>query len=369
MNFCFAVLQLAFAVSARFRSNHKAIKTLNLEPFADLTSACSVTTWVDLDACLKTTNIIINNLAVPAGKTLDLTSLRPGTHIAFEGSTTFGSASWAGPLISIAGYNIQVTGTGILDGEGAQLWDGKGSNGGKQKPGFFQTINLRYSSINGITVRNSPAQVFQIYQSDHVTISGVTIDNRAGSLLARNTDGFITGSSQHVTISHCVIFNQDDCVAIVSGSDILITNLYCDGGHGLSIGSIGGKRNNVVRNVRFEHSTVINSQNAARIKTNYGTIGSVTNATWTDIILSNISNYGIDIQQNYLNDGSKRKPTNGVNITDITMHNITGTVQNKAIPVYILCGTGSCSNFKFDQINIRGGSHSSCNIPVPGSGC
>jgi hypothetical protein len=51
------------------------------------------------------------------------------TTITFEGTTTFGFAEWAGPLISVAGTNITVSG-GTLDGQGQLYWDGQGSNGG-----------------------------------------------------------------------------------------------------------------------------------------------------------------------------------------------------------------------------------------------
>ena len=69
------------------------------------------------------------------------------------------------------------------------------------------------------------------------------------------------------------VLNQDDCVAITSGNNITVSNMYCDGGHGLSIGSVGGKSNNNVTNILFENSKVLNSQNGARIKTNSGTTG------------------------------------------------------------------------------------------------
>jgi polygalacturonase len=37
-----------------------------------------------------------------------------------------------------------------------------------------------------------------------------------------------------------VVFNGDDCLAVVSPSrDIHFRNSYCNGGHGLSIGSLG----------------------------------------------------------------------------------------------------------------------------------
>lgn len=51
----------------------------------------------------------------------------------------------------------------------------------------------------------------------------------------------------------------------------------CSGGHGLSIGSVGGRSDNDVANVVFSDSTVSNSQNGVRVKTISGATGSVKN--------------------------------------------------------------------------------------------
>jgi hypothetical protein len=63
-------------------------------------------------------------------------------------------------------------------------------------------------------------------------------------------------------------------VAINSGTNLHISGLYCDGGHGLSIGSVGGRTQNNVQNVTFAASVVANSQNGVRIKTVYNATGS-----------------------------------------------------------------------------------------------
>jgi polygalacturonase len=68
---------------------------------------------------------------VPAGTTLDLTKVKSGTTITFTGTTKFDYQQWAGPLVSVAGTGITVTGSGVLDGQGAKYWDGQGSNGGQ----------------------------------------------------------------------------------------------------------------------------------------------------------------------------------------------------------------------------------------------
>jgi len=53
------------------------------------------------------------------------------------------------------------------------------------------------------------------------------------------------------------------------------TNGTCSGGHGLSIGSVGGRTDNVVQNVLISSSTISNSMNGVRIKTVSNTTGSV----------------------------------------------------------------------------------------------
>lgn len=120
--------------------------------------------------------------------------------------------------------------------------------------------------------------------NEGVTVTGLTMDNSAGDApnslssglpAAHNSDGFDISSSDYVTLDTISVHNQDDCVAVTSGTHITVTNMYCYGGHGLSIGSIGGKSNNTVDGVTFSNSQVVDSQNACRIKTNSGTTGSV----------------------------------------------------------------------------------------------
>ena len=94
-------------------------------------------------------------------------------------------------------------------------------------------------------------------------------------------------------VTNNAVFNQDDCVALTSGENVVIGNFYCDGGHGLSIGSVGGKSNNTVENIVFRDSIVVNSQNGCRIKANSNTTGSVDAVTYENIVMHNISIYGV----------------------------------------------------------------------------
>ncbi|PVI03035.1 glycoside hydrolase family 28 protein [Periconia macrospinosa] len=319
-------------------------------------------------------DIILDNIAVPAGETLDLTKLKDGTTVTFQGTTSFGYKEWAGPLISVSGTKITVKGASghVIDGNGAKWWDGKGSNGGKKKPKFFYAHSLQQSTISNLNVKNTPVQGFSVNTVTDLVLDHITIDNSAGDVTngGHNTDAFDVGSSTGVTISNANIKNQDDCLAVNSGKNIHFIGGTCSGGHGLSIGSVGGRSDNTVDGVVIENSSISNSENGVRIKTVSGATGSVSNVTYKDITLSNISKYGIVLQQDYENGSPTGKPTTGVPITKLTLDGVKGSVTSKATPVYILCGKGSCSDWTWNGVDVSGGAKSSScqNIPS-GASC
>ena len=92
-----------------------------------------------------------------------------------------------------------------------------------------------------------------------------------------------------------------------------------------------------------------------RIKTVNGATGSVTNVTYKDITLSNISEYGIVVEQNYENGSAEGTPTTGVPITNLTLSNVKGSVRSGATNIYMLCGDGSCSDWYWSSVNVTGG--------------
>lgn len=231
----------------------------------------------------------------------------------FEGTTTFGYEEWSGPLISVSGTDITVTGASghEINGGGASWWDGEGSNGGKTKPKFFYAHSLTgTSSITCLNILNTPVQAFSIDSSTGLTLTDITIDDSAGDTdsLGHNTDAFDVGSSTSITITGANVKNQDDCLAINSGTTIKFTGGTCSGGHGLSIGSVGGRSDNTVSGVTISSSTVTNSENGIRIKTVSGATGTVEDVTFEDITISSISDYGIVIEQDYENGSPVSSP-------------------------------------------------------------
>ncbi|PYH89594.1 endo-polygalacturonase D [Aspergillus ellipticus CBS 707.79] len=343
-------------------------------------TTCTVTEYASISSAVEScSNILLSGVSAPASSTIDLSSLQTGAAVIFAGETTFGDTADSDfdPIV-ISGTDITITGEEghIIDGNGEAYWDGEGSNGGDDKPDHFIVIKDLYnSSITNLYIQNWPVHLFEIENTEHLTMSGLTLNNSAGDAAnsksdgkaaAHNSDGFDIKQSTSFTLTNSWVHNQDDCVAVSSGTDIVIDGLYCYGGHGLSIGSIGGKSDNTVDGVTFSNSQVVNSENGCRIKSTAGDTGEVYNIRYQNITMSGISDYGIDIQQDYENGGSTGTPTNGVKIENITFVDVTGTMTDGK-NYYVLCGDGSCENFVFQDVSITGGSGDSCNYPS--SGC
>ncbi|KUJ06425.1 uncharacterized protein LY89DRAFT_769533 [Mollisia scopiformis] len=344
---------------------------------------CTCTAYSQIaPAVAACTQITLQDISVPTNSSINLASLKAGSTVTFAGTTTFAftNSSTFNP-ITLGGSGVTILGApgSVLDGNGQAYWDGQGSNGGVPKPDHFIVVNkmTANSVIRDLYIQNYPVHCFSISSCSNLLITNIQLNNTAGNApnafsgglaAAHNTDGFDISTTNNMVLSDSTVYNQDDCVAITSGNEITVTNLYCSGGHGLSIGSVGGKSNNNVTNILFTDSTVTDSQNGARIKSNYNTTGFISNVTYSNIAVSGISVYGIDVQQDYLNGGPTGIPSNGVIITDLTFQNVTGTAIAGAEDYYILCGQGSCSDFTFTDVSIVGGTVAdSCNYPP--SGC
>ncbi|KAJ4389192.1 hypothetical protein N0V93_006655 [Gnomoniopsis smithogilvyi] len=318
--------------------------------------------------------IVLSALTVPSGVTLDLSDLEDDTTVIFEGETSWTYAEWDGPLLQIEGSGITIEGASgaVLNGNGQEYWDGEGGSGGVTKPKFFYAHDLTDSTITNLYIYNTPIQAVSIDGADGLTITDMTINNEAGDSLGVNTDGFDIGDSTNVVITGANVYNQDDCVAINSGTDITVENSVCSGGHGLSIGSVGGRDDNTVSSVTFYNNEVKSSVNGIRIKTIEGDTGSVSGVTYNEIILSDISKYGILIEQNYdggdLDGGT---PTSNVPITDLVIENISGSgaVASTGYNVVIECGSTGCSDWTWSDVVVTGGETYSClNVPS-GASC
>ncbi|KAH9084253.1 hypothetical protein Ae201684P_020502 [Aphanomyces euteiches] len=171
--------------------------------------------------------------ASPPGVTLDLTNLKDGAAVSFTGTTTFGTKLWEGPLVLLTGTNLQVTGPGTLDGQGAWYWK-QGQS--VTRPVFFRLTHVDQSTLTGFTLKNSPFRTFSILNSANTQLTGLTLDSSAGDGLAKNTDGFDLSRNNGVSITHNTIHSRRLSRHAIQHKHLFRIQTL---GHGISIGSIG----------------------------------------------------------------------------------------------------------------------------------
>jgi polygalacturonase len=149
----------------------------------------------------------------------------------------------------------------VLDGNGPSWWDGQGSNGGISKyvtsplrslkltvrPNHFISLKKMTgdSVVRNLNIINYPVHCFYVSGAKGLLMENILLNNTLGDMpnkasegrpAGHNTDGFGFASSDNVVLRNSRVWNQDDCVAITSGTNITVYGMYCHGGHGLSIG-------------------------------------------------------------------------------------------------------------------------------------
>ncbi|XP_060535592.1 polygalacturonase-like [Cylas formicarius] len=346
---------------------------------------CTITEFSQVQSVTENCkDIVIQDLHVPGGQTLNLL-LSKETTVVVKGNITFGYFVWNGPLVQINGTNFTIRGEPghVWDGQGQSYWDGQGE-WGSTKPLLFNVMADGVSLFEDFNVLNTPRHTLILSDSDRVTFSNWLIDDSAGdenvappNRFAHNTDGFALWNSTNIVVKDSKVLNQDDCVAIRCGSNYVVDNVHCVGSHGLSI-SVGFSNDsvklNTLTNVVISNSVLEFGENGIHVKTHVdGGEGLINNVTYENIRLSGPINYGINIQQNYRNLPANTPmdptPKGNIPITNLRLLNVVGSVDDSAVPVYINCAEGACSDWVFDNVSVSGSKVNDCNFSPEGFEC
>ena len=202
-----------------------------------------------------------------------------------EGEYLLGS--WEGnPLDSFASFitgigveDVKLIGPGILDGQGnvGDWWVNPKIKRIAYRPRMFYLKDCKNITMQGITVRNSPAWNLHPTFSENLSFLNVRIEAPSNS---PNTDGFDPESCKHVRMLGTVFSVGDDCIALKAGKiytgmkyhtpceDIEIA--WCcmlDGHGGVTVGS---EMSGGVKNVRVHHCFMRGNDRGLRIKTRRG---------------------------------------------------------------------------------------------------
>lgn len=218
-------------------------------------------------------------------------------------------AGWPGtsPLLTLASlHDVEISGSGGIDGQGAAWWAGNPGSGLYMI--YFTSCNTVL--VQNVTISNAPAQqiVFKSSKGGNITIQNITIrapSSHAGTP-SHNTDGIdLVGTN--CLIQNCDISTGDDNIALgtsssgVPAADILVTNCVFGDGHGMTIGSNtqGGVSNLTVVNCMFngtDYGIRMKSDNAT---SSPGAGGVAQNLYYYNLGMSNIRYQPISIYSYY----------------------------------------------------------------------
>nr|AHG54207.1 polygalacturonase 4a [Lygus lineolaris] len=320
-----------------------------------IASGFDLTNFNQLNQAKQQNLIRVVNLQVPAGVTLDLTKLKDGTTVEFVGRTTFGYQEWDGPMVKISGKKLIIKGAAgnLLDGEGRRWWNGKGGPPGKRKPRMFEAI-VEQSVITGLNFKNPPQACFVCNWCKNVRIDHVNVDARDGrGGLAKNTDGFGIGFAKNVNLTDCNVYNQDDCFVTGAGEDILVERLTCEGGNGISIGTLGGGA--VVQRVTVRNSKIIDNLVGVNVKTGHNKQGALRDITFENIELVGIQQFGISVHGNENHPQFPGGEPTPLPIENLTIKNVWGTLNGPGgANIWVWVAPGSAKNWKWSS-NVKGG--------------
>ncbi len=192
----------------------------------------------------------------------------------------------------ISGNNltdVAITGSGTIDGSGEEFWLWSDKAARRYPPGrtvvgrphLITFSGIKRLHVDGVTLKDAPMYEL-VPNGDDLTIENLRIVAPSDS---PNTDA-IDPSGHRVVIRNCEIDNGDDNVALHAGSsDMLVENLTCLHGHGISVGSgtRGGLSHVVVRNCTFD-----GTDNGLRIKSYRGGGGEVKDFLYYNITMKNV---------------------------------------------------------------------------------
>ncbi|KAF8599648.1 endo-polygalacturonase PG1 [Ceratobasidium sp. AG-I] len=347
-----------------------ALSLLSLAPvlLASPVERCTgtISSLADVASAIQCTTININSFTVPAGQTFQLDA-PSGATVNMLGDVTFGVAAWAGPLFQLTGTGVTFNGNGHkFNGQGELYWDGLGGTG-IVKPHPMMKIKSS-GTFSNVIVKNPPQNCFSFGNSAALVVSKVTVDAADGDLpnsrsngkaAGHNTDAF-DASVSNLTIQDSTVHNQDDCLAINKGSNIIFQRNSCTGGHGISVGSIDSGV--TVNNIQILNNVITNNDQALRIKTKAAATGStVSGVTYSGNTATGCNKYGVIIDQSYPD--TLKTPGTGVIISGVTFSGTnTIAVGSSAKRVAVNCGAGACTGtWNWSGLKTSGGTAGTIN--------
>ncbi|KAJ8658472.1 hypothetical protein O0I10_005825 [Lichtheimia ornata] len=283
-----------------------------------------------------------------------------------------GTRNW----IWLEGTGVTITGGGTLDGNGQVWYDTQELDDRFAMLG----LQLQDSSVSNLRLVQPCNNFFNVRESNNLNFTDLYLSAESNDpeKPPHNTDGFDLTNCDTMYMANIEIHNQDDCIAYKNGtSHVTVENVYCSGGHGFSVGSLG-------KDASFGYNTEISMTNmtcegcwaVAQIKYYAsGSTGEVSHFHCKDFKVKDVkipvwvnSHYPCDVSEFTEDGGCKDYPgPSKIQVSDLSFEGFTGTTNgaydNNVIIFDCPYGT-NCQNIvvkDFDVTSPKGDPSYVCN--------
>mmetsp|Transcript_10624 Transcript_10624/g.21840 ORF Transcript_10624/g.21840 Transcript_10624/m.21840 type:complete len:446 (+) Transcript_10624:2-1339(+) len=245
------------------------------------------------------------------------------------------------------------------------------------RPHLIVLQKVERVTIEGVTLKDAPNHNVEIGECVTNRLHDLTI---TAPYISPNTDGVNFYGGFDSILEDSIIDNGDDCISVVpllddldycavskddtdiicSGGHVLVRNITCNGGHGLSIGGI---RHGNVHNVTFENIVVTGGQKGStqdeaagggcRVKSYPNGTGVVRDIRYKDIVFDDVY-LPIQILGHYCPfpcntpDGDQ-----SVLFKDLSFENISGSGKQRNTVIELKCSEYEpCRNITMNNISL-----------------
>ncbi|XP_073263805.1 exopolygalacturonase clone GBGE184 [Populus alba] len=246
---------------------------------------------------------------------------------------------------------LTLNGGGTFDGQGSAVWKYNDCHENKQcqpLPSSVKLSKVKNAFVHEISSVDSKYFHMHVTSCHSISIHNINLTAPANS---PNTDGIHISHSDGVHVTSSKIGTGDDCVSIGQGStNILISQVFCGPGHGLSVGSLGKYKNEEdVSGIVVTNCTLFNTTNGVRIKSYAASDPSQAfNITFKDITMDSVKN-PIIIDQKY---GSRNAAPSRVKISNVHYQNIKGTSTSNVAVSFLCSSSVPCQGVELVDIDL-----------------
>ncbi|KAL6580179.1 hypothetical protein OROMI_008203 [Orobanche minor] len=252
---------------------------------------------------------------------------------------------------------LTISGGGVFDGQGQQAWKQNDCN--KNSKCAKLPINLSLNFINNsiiqdVTTKDSKNFHVNCISSGNVTFQNFKVSATGDSI---NTDGLHIARGNNIRVIDSTIETGDDCVSMGDQlTDVLIKNVKCGPGHGISIGSLGkNPEEKDIKGITVQGCTFKNTDNGIRIKTWPSAPATLTisDLHFIDLTMDNASSPIIFDQQYCPWNLCKLDKPSLIKIKDVEIKNVKGTSALPEVITFSCSASNPCENVRIGDIDLK----------------